>query len=77
LSGLSWDPPGWECVERRGGLLQTTWHKRGPLVGSWTTGSSGETSVGTCKLDEAIEKSCSDLLDIYNRKCIHDRMEIF
>jgi hypothetical protein len=51
--------------------------KRGLLVGSWTTGSSGETSVGTCKLDEAIEKSCSDLLDIYNRKCIHDRMEIF
>jgi hypothetical protein len=29
------------------------------------------------KLVETIEKSCSDLLVIHHRKCIHGRMEIF
>jgi hypothetical protein len=28
------------------------------------------------KLEEAIEMSCSDLLAIHHRKCIHDRIEI-
>jgi hypothetical protein len=30
--------------------------QEGALVGSWTTDTSGETSVGTHKLEEAIEK---------------------
>jgi hypothetical protein len=29
------------------------------------------------KLDETIEKSCSDLLAIHQRKCILGKMEIF
>jgi hypothetical protein len=29
------------------------------------------------KLDEIIEKSCSDLLAIHQRKCIFGKMEIF
>jgi hypothetical protein len=29
------------------------------------------------KLDETIEKSCSDLLAIHQRQCIFDKMEIF
>jgi hypothetical protein len=29
------------------------------------------------KLDEIIEKSCSDLLVIHQRKCIFGKMEIF
>jgi hypothetical protein len=29
------------------------------------------------KLDETIEKSCSDLLAIHQRKCIFGMMEIF
>jgi hypothetical protein len=41
-------------------LLRTTHHKRGPLV-IWTN-TSGETSAGTIKLGEAIEKSYSDVL---------------
>jgi hypothetical protein len=46
-------------------------------VGSWTADTLGETLVGTCKLEEAIEKPCSDFLSIHHRKCIHDRLEIF
>jgi thiamine monophosphate kinase len=41
-------------------LLRTTQCKRGPLV-IWTD-TSGETSAGTDKLEEAIEKPCSDAL---------------
>jgi hypothetical protein len=41
-------------------LLRITRCKRGPLV-IWTD-TSGETSTGTLKLEEAIEKSCSDIL---------------
>jgi hypothetical protein len=40
------------------------------------TDTSGETSVGTHKLEEVIEKPCSNLLVIHHRKCIHDRMKI-
>jgi hypothetical protein len=56
-------------------LLRTTQRKRGPLV-IWTDTSS-ETLAGNCKLDEAIEKPCSDLLAINQRKCILGIMEIF
>jgi hypothetical protein len=41
-------------------LLRTTRHKWGPLV-IWTD-TSGETSEGTHKLEEAIEKPCGDVL---------------
>jgi hypothetical protein len=41
-------------------LLRTTWRKRGPLV-IWTD-TSGETSVGTIKLGEVVQKPCSDAL---------------
>jgi hypothetical protein len=37
---------------------------------------SVETSVGMYKLKEAMEKSCSDLLAIHQRKCTHGRMKI-
>jgi hypothetical protein len=49
-------------VGRRARPLRTTWHMRGPLVGSWTTDTFGETSLGMLKLEETIEKPCSDLL---------------
>jgi hypothetical protein len=41
---------------RKWTLQRTKRYKRGALVGSWTTDTSGETSVGTHKLEEAIEK---------------------
>jgi hypothetical protein len=41
-------------------LLRTTQCKKGPLV-IWID-TSGETSAGTDKLEEAIEKPCSDVL---------------
>jgi hypothetical protein len=41
-------------------LLRTTWRKRGPLV-IWTD-TFGETSTGTVKLEEPIEKPCIDVL---------------
>jgi hypothetical protein len=42
-------------------LLRTTRHKRGSLV-SWIADTSGETSMGACKLEEGIEKPYSDIL---------------
>jgi hypothetical protein len=41
--------------------------QEGPLV--ILTDTSGETSMGTVKLGEAIEKPCSDLLGSDQRKC--------
>jgi hypothetical protein len=48
-------------------LLRTTQHKRGPLV--ILTDNSGETSAGTVKLGEAIEKYCSDVLAHTTKVC--------
>jgi hypothetical protein len=48
-------------------LLRTTRHKREPLV-IWTD-TSGETSLGMIKLEEGIEKPCSDVL-AHTRKCV-------
>jgi hypothetical protein len=42
---------------------------RGGLYRLMENCSSSETSVGTYKLKEAIEKFCSDLLDSHRRKC--------
>ncbi len=56
--------------------LEPTRHKRG-LLGGCDAHAGGETSVGTYKLDETIEKSCSDLLAIHQRQCIFGKMEIF
>jgi hypothetical protein len=48
-------------------LLRTTWRKRGPLV-IWTD-TSGETSTGTVKLEEPIEKPCIDVLAHTSEVC--------
>jgi hypothetical protein len=50
--------------------------QEGVYRGEWYNSSSGETSVGIYKLKEAMEKSCSDLLVIHQRKCTYGRMEI-
>jgi hypothetical protein len=42
----------------------------------WYNSSRDETSVGMYKLEEAMEKSCSDLFPIHQRKCTYGRMEI-
>jgi hypothetical protein len=53
-------------------------HKaQGGLLGGCDAHAGGETSVGMYKLDETIEKSCSDLLAIHQRQCIFGKMEIF
>jgi hypothetical protein len=56
---------------------QGSGHERGALVGSWTANTFGETLLGTCELEGAIEKPCCDRLVIHHRKCIHDKIEIF
>jgi hypothetical protein len=50
-------------------LLRTTWHKRGCLELNGCNCSSDETSMSMYELKEAIEKSCSDLRVIHQRKC--------
>jgi hypothetical protein len=44
--------------------------------GEWYNSSSSETLVGMYKLKKAMEKSCSNLLVIHQRKCTYGRMEI-
>jgi hypothetical protein len=48
-------------------LLRTTRHMREPLV-VWTD-TSGKTSSGMVKLEESIEKPCSDVL-AHTQKCV-------
>jgi demethoxyubiquinone hydroxylase (CLK1/Coq7/Cat5 family) len=50
-------------------LLRITWHSRGALVGSWTAYISCETSVGTRKLVETIEKLYSHILAYTLKVC--------
>jgi hypothetical protein len=44
-------------------LLETIRHKRGSL------------ELGMYKLEEAMEKPCSDLLVVHHIKCTHGRMD--
>jgi hypothetical protein len=55
--------------EKESTLLRTTRRKRGPLV-IWTN-TSGEISTGMVKLEEAIEKPCSDVLAHTPEVCKH------
>jgi hypothetical protein len=64
------------CGEQGDLLLGTTWDKRGFLELNDHNCSSGETSVDMYKLEEAVVKSCSDILAMHQRKCTHDRMKI-
>jgi hypothetical protein len=56
--------------------LEPTRHKRGFWVGAMLTLAVKPQWV-RYKLDETIEKSCSDLLAIHQRQCIFGKMEIF
>jgi hypothetical protein len=58
-------------------LLGTIGQKRGCVEVNGYNSLSGKTSVGLYKLEEAMEKHCSDLLARHHRKCTHGRMEIF
>jgi hypothetical protein len=60
----------------RGFTPQNHMTQEGVYRGEWYNSSSGETSVGIYKMKEAMEKSCSDLLVIHQRKCTYGRMEI-
>jgi hypothetical protein len=73
---LEINPSGWRCV---GEAVMANTHKaqEGALGGFVVANTSGETSGVCCKIEEAIEMPCSDLLAIDHRKCIHGRMEIF
>jgi hypothetical protein len=56
-------------VANEGGYSLDPQGTRGGLWSLMENCSSGETSVGTYKLKEAIEKFCSDLLVSHRRKC--------
>jgi hypothetical protein len=71
---LELDPSGWRCV----GLVIANTHKAqegGFWWGAMLTLAMKPQWI-CYKLDETIEKPCSDLLAIHQRKCIHGVMEI-
>ena len=65
-----WDPLGWDVWGSEGSIPRNHMAQEGASSVKGFTSAMGETSVGTYKLEEAVEMPCSDCPRIHQRECI-------